>query len=214
MEYIHNKALELASNALTLTDDAILKFTSRPALPEPLACKTGCHYCCFNLPQVTPPEALLIGYHVDQTFTDGQKHALNERIKKIRKKTSGKPLDEILMMRHELPCVFLRQSMCMVYRVRPAVCRACSSTSAAHCETIFKSRNHRARLRCYEQIREIFLTVHARLIDRCREMGCQSEPLHITEAMEEYFTHPAPVDAWQRGEAVFHLDKIPLKSDG
>jgi Fe-S-cluster containining protein len=201
-----NLALEPALSALNWTDEAMEKFTSLESLPEPIDCKPGCHFCCFNQPVVTPPEALLIGHHVDQTFTGEQKRALNERIRKIRKKTSGKPLDEILMMRHELPCVFLRKSMCMVYKVRPAVCRTCSSTSAAHCETIFESRNHRARLRCYQQIRDIFHTVHSRLIDRCREMGCQSEALQITGAMENYFRHPAPIDAWLQGKTVFHID--------
>ena len=79
MENIKNRALELASNALSWTDEAIQKFTALESLPEPLDCKPGCHYCCFNLPMVTPPEALLIGHHLDQTFTDQQKQTLNTK---------------------------------------------------------------------------------------------------------------------------------------
>ena len=101
--------------------------------------------------------------------------------------------------------LFLQKSMCMVYTVRPAVCRTCTSTSAEHCEMIFESRNHRARLRCYPKIREIFHTVHSRLIDRCREMNCQSEALQIQAAIEDYLDHPQPFDAWFQGETVFHL---------
>lgn len=68
-----NKILELVSDALQWTDDAIQKFTSLESLPKPLDCKPGCHYCCFNLPVVTPPEALFIGHHVEQNFTDQEK---------------------------------------------------------------------------------------------------------------------------------------------
>lgn len=201
-----NSTLALVADALDWTDAEIRKFTSLDSLPEPIDCKPGCDYCCYNLPMVTPLESLLIGRHLDRVCTDAQKHALNEKIRQIHKKTSGKPFDEIVMMRHELPCIFLEESMCMVYGVRPAVCRACTSTSAEHCRMIFESGNHRARLRCYPQIREIFHTVHLRLIGLCREMGCQSDPLPVHEATENYLRHPAPLDAWLRGEAVFHPD--------
>ena len=203
MENIQNRALELASNALSWTDEAIQNFTSLESLPEPLDCKPGCHYCCFNLPMVTPPEALLIGHHIDQTFTDQQKQTLNTRIQKILKKIAGKPSDEIFMMRHELPCIFLEESMCLIYAVRPVVCRTCSSTSATHCKMIFENRNHRARLRCYQQIREIFHTVHSRLANHCLEIGCQSDPLPLAEATRDYFNHPEPIDAWFQGKIVF-----------
>jgi len=204
MENIQNRALELASNALSWTDEAIQNFTSLESLPEPLDCKPGCHYCCFNLPMVTPPEALLIGHHIDQTFTDQQKQTLNTRIQKILKKIAGKPSDEIFMMRHELPCIFLEESMCLIYAVRPVVCRTCSSTSAAHCKIIFENRNHRARLRTYPQMYGILQTVHSRLIEFCREKGCQSDVLRLSEAIEDYFKHPNAIDAWFQGEIIFH----------
>ncbi|MBW2193304.1 MAG: YkgJ family cysteine cluster protein [Deltaproteobacteria bacterium] len=198
--------LELAKTELVWTDEAIDKLLANESLPEPIDCKPGCHYCCFNLPMVTPLEALLIGHHLDQTLTDAQKHALREKIRKIQQKIYGKPFDDVLMMRHELPCIFLTESMCMIYGVRPAVCRTCTSTSAEHCQLIFESRNHRARLRCYPQIREIFHIVHSRLIDRCREMGCQSDALHIHGATEDYFRHPEPIDAWLSGESIFQIN--------
>lgn len=200
----NNTALELASNALHWTDDAIHKFTSLESLPEPLDCKPGCHFCCYNLPIVTPPEALLIGHYVAQNFTDQDKQELIGRIQKVLERIDGLKPDEIAMMRHELPCIFLEDGMCVAYKVRPAVCRTCSSTSAEHCKMIFESGNHRARLRCYQHIREIFQTVHSRLIDRCREMGCQADALPLAEGLRDYLKHPCPIKAWLQGQIVFH----------
>ncbi len=207
MGNFENKALEFASNALSWTDEAIQKFVLQESLPEPLDCKPGCHYCCYNLPMVTPPEALLIGHHLDQTFTDQQKQTLNTKIQKILKKIAGKPSDEIFMMRHELPCIFLKKSMCLIYEVRPAVCRTCTSTSAEHCKMIFETRNHRARLRCYQQIREIFHTVQTGLLNRSKEMGCQTGFFYVAKTMKDYFRHPEPIDAWLQGEIVFRISK-------
>jgi hypothetical protein len=107
-------------------------------------------------------------------------------------------------MRHELPCVFLEESMCLIYAIRPVVCRTCSSTSAAHCKMIFETRNHRARLRTYPQLYGILQTVHSRLTEFCRKNGCQSDTLHLPEATNDYFKHPDAIDAWSRGEIIFH----------
>jgi len=211
MSYFKNKALGLASTGLRWTDDNMERFANLESLPEPLNCRQGCHYCCYNQPMVTPPEALFIGHHVEQTFSDKDQKELIVKIKKILKTTNGKKPDEIAMMRHDLPCIFLQDGMCMVYKVRPAVCRTCCSTSADHCKSIFESRNHRARLRCYEQVREILKTVHLHLVDRCRKMGCQSDFLYIAEAIGDYLKHPNPIEAWLQGEKIFHK-RLGLRS--
>ena len=199
-----NETLELARAVLKQTDDAIQKFVSLESLPEPLDCKPGCHYCCYNQPMVTPPEALLIGRHIKETFTDQQKQTLNVKITKILEKIAGKQPDEIFMMRHELPCIFLEDSMCLIYPVRPVVCRTCSSTSSAHCKMIFETKNHRARLRTYPQMYGILQTIHSRLIEFCREKGCQSDTLGLSGAIKDYFKHPNSIDAWFQGEIIFH----------
>ena len=205
MKSTDNEVLKLARAALKQTDDAIQKFVSLEPLPELLDCKPGCHYCCFNQPMVTPPEALLIGHQVKQTFTEHEKLELSDRIKKLLAQTDGRSPDEIVMMRHELACIFLQNGMCMIYQVRPAICRACSSTSTKHCEMIFKSRDHMSRLRCYPQIHEIFKTIHTELVNQCRKMGCQSDFLRIAEAIRDFLKHPNPIGAWLQGEIVFHL---------
>jgi Fe-S-cluster containining protein len=205
MNQITDNFLKWASNELRRADGAILKFLSLESLPEPIECKPGCHYCCFNLPIVTPPEALLIGDHLHRTFTHRQIQSLNRRNRKIIEKIAGKRMDEIFMMRHGLPCIFLNENMCMIYPVRPAVCRACCSTRAAHCKMIFETRNHRSRLRSYPQLREIFEAVHLRFIEFCREKGCQSAALKLSDAVEDYFSHPNPIAAWLRGEIVFRF---------
>ncbi|NTV28434.1 MAG: YkgJ family cysteine cluster protein [Methanothrix sp.] len=198
------KAIELVRYWLDWMDDAIESIVSLERLPEPIDCQPGCHYCCYNQPIVTPPEALLIGHSVEETFTDRERSELFERMVSILELTRDKGQDEIVIMRHELPCIFLINGMCSVYEVRPAICRACSSTSAEHCATVFESRDTRARLRCYAQIREIFQTAHAGLIESCEDMGCQADFLLIAEAMRDYFQHPRPIEAWLDGEKVFH----------
>ena len=200
---IKNNILEQILKELRRTDGAIRRFLSLESLPEPIECKPGCHYCCYNQPMVTPPEALLIGHHIALTFNDQQKQTLNVKIKKILRKIDGRHPDKIFMMRHELPCVFLEESMCLIYTVRPVVCRICTSTNAAHCKTIFETRNHRARLQTYPQMYGILQTIHARLIAFCREKECQSDMLRLSQAIEDYFKHPHAIDSWNQGKIIF-----------
>jgi len=203
MEDVKNKALELASTALDWTDREIRQFTSHESLPKAIECKTGCHYCCFNQPVVTPPEALLIGYYVEQTFADQEKQELIHRINHVVEKTNGKTPDQIAMIRYELPCIFLKDGMCRIYKVRPVVCRTCTSIDAAHCKMVFESRDHLARLRCYHHIRDIFQMVQTNMVSRCREMGCQSDLLFMAEAIRDYLNSPNPIEAWLQGKRNF-----------
>lgn len=205
MRDVNINALEAAEAALNRTDDAIQKFLSRRSLPEPLDCKSGCHYCCFNLPVVTPLETLFLGHHVDLVFMDHEKQKMFKRIERILSRIKGMRTYEIVMMRHELPCIFLQDRMCTIYPVRPVVCRTCSSTSSEHCKMIFETRNHRARLQCYQGIREIFQTVQTDLIHRSQEMGCQSDLLYLAEGIRDYFRHPRPIEAWLEGDIVFNI---------
>ncbi len=144
-----------------------------------------------------------MGHHVEQTFTDQEKQALIHRIKHVVDVTNGKTPDEIAMIRYELPCIFLKDGMCMVYNVRPVVCRTCTSIDAKHCKDVFESRDHMARLRCYHHIRDIFQRVQKDLVNKCREMGCQSDLLFMAEALRDYFKHPNPIKAWLGGKRIF-----------
>jgi Fe-S-cluster containining protein len=204
MENLRNKILDLATNTLFRADEAIQEFISHASLTEPFGCKPGCHFCCYNQPMVTPPEALLIGHHIEQSFRDQQKQKLNAKIQMILNKMAGKRSDEIFMMRHELPCIFLEESMCLIYAARPVVCRTCSSTHASHCKMIFETRNHRARLQTYPQMYGILQTIHSSLIAFCREKGCQSDTLRLSEAIKDYFIHPHAIDAWIQGKIIFN----------
>lgn len=206
MQTPDHKVLALATDALRQTDFAIQEFVSQTSLPEPLDCKPGCHYCCYNLPVVTPPEVLLIGHRVEQTFTDQAKQEILQRIHIIQKRINELSPYEVAMLRHELPCIFLEGGMCAVYEVRPVVCRTCTSTSAQHCKMIFETRNHRARLRCYQYIREIFQTAQRDLVNSCRKLGCQSDLIHVAEGIRDYFKHPRPIEAWLQGETVFQIE--------
>jgi len=48
---------------------------SRDASSE-IACKAGCPYCCSMQISITPPEAIVLGVHVVETYDTGAKNDL------------------------------------------------------------------------------------------------------------------------------------------
>lgn len=91
-------------------------------LPE---CKPGCASCCHARVEVSDPEALHIAGEVRQ-WPEPERLALIARLR-------AKSMDEGVSLRDRLPCAFLREGLCSIYAVRPAVCRKAHSLSAQAC---------------------------------------------------------------------------------
>ncbi|MBW2011320.1 MAG: YkgJ family cysteine cluster protein, partial [Deltaproteobacteria bacterium] len=131
------KALELGENILRLGDHIIQSFESKQPNYAQIACKSGCHFCCFAQVSLTPPEALLIGNYVEKSYTDRDKQDLMKRFDKNLELTHGKSLEQRVKVWYDTPCIFLKNKKCTVYEVRPFICRAWHSLNLAQCKKAF-----------------------------------------------------------------------------
>lgn len=121
-------ALTIGLSAISLAEQLILRVEAENSLPRPIVCRAGCPYCCFNhVVELTPPEALLIGQHVEQHFSAGEKQGLLKRVARTLALKAGKGKREAAAIRPELPCPFLGEERCLVFPVRPLLCRAMHS---------------------------------------------------------------------------------------
>lgn len=195
-------ALDLALNAMVWADHLLDRFEAESPTPQPLACKKGCDFCCFNQIELTPPEALLLGHYVAQNFSPQERSLLLKRVARSLNLRSGKSKSEIARMRQELPCPLLRAGSCRVYPVRPLLCRAMHALDAGECERELKSQG--LALGAYYSHRyDLVLSIAAGLMDGCRALGCQSGALDLAWALEDYFQAERPGERWIQGEAVF-----------
>lgn len=196
------QVLELARNTLMLADHLVFRFETEHPLPQPLACHAGCHFCCFNQIELTPPEALLLGHHVDRHFSREEKSRLLEQVDRTLRKMSGKSKVELARLRHDLPCPLLQDGRCTVYGVRPLLCRAMHSLDAAHCEQELAAPDLVA-VAYYAHRDEIILSLAAGLMEGCRAGGWQSRPLNLVRALREFCTQTGCLERWLQGEQVF-----------
>jgi len=83
------KALELAGAAHFLAGYLSGQVEAINPLPQAVACREGCDWCCYNQVEVTAPEALLLGHFVAANFSPAEKESLLERIMRTQALTAG-----------------------------------------------------------------------------------------------------------------------------
>ena len=89
-------------------------------------CKAGCDFCCKNRSiEVTLPEALFIAEQIKKLPEADQA----ELVARLRKTVAA-------IQNNQQPeaCTFLNDSQCMIYHMRPSVCRKAHSQSVKACE--------------------------------------------------------------------------------
>lgn len=195
-------ALETALSALIRTDHLVALFESEKGLPSPIACLPGCHFCCYNQIEVTPPEALLLGDYLEKNFSAEDRRILRRDLDRLAALKAGKSKKEIANIRQELPCPFLAAGRCRVYPVRPLVCRAMHALDAGECQAAFRSGGL-AAVAHYAHRRVFAMSVVKGLLDGCRKLGCQSGYLDLAAALQEVLALPDPISQWLQGGKVF-----------
>ena len=203
---VAERALEIAASAFHLTDHLAGRFEAENPLPQPIICEAGCDACCYNQVELTPPEALLIGHHIEAYFPEAAKELLLGHVARIMQLTAGKGKAEIAARRRQIPCPLLGKRTCSVYPIRPLVCRAMHGLDAARCEAELRAGSLAASS-YYAHRHEIAVSVSAGVLAGCREMGCQAATLNLAQALHDFFSQENPVERWINGEEVFGSSK-------
>jgi hypothetical protein len=196
------RALEIAMSAFFLADHLVGRFEAEHQLSQPIACQAGCDACCYNLVELTPPEALLIGHHMAQHFSEEEKDAVLANAARTLALTAGKSKAEIAVMRWHLPCPLLLDRRCSVYGIRPLVCRAMHGLDATRCAADLESGSLTASS-YYAHRQDLALSVSAGLLSGCQAIACQSATLNLAQALHDFFSQTNPVERWLNGEEVF-----------
>lgn len=173
-------------------------------LPErvPLACASGCAFCCYHPVDITPPEAFAIATYVQTSLTPAAGDAIYARIAAHAERISGLSYEEHAQAR--IPCALLVDSRCSVYPCRPFACRAWNSTSAARCETIFTHGNPMTMIppldmRVYEAVWAVAHGVTGGL----QQSRLDGKSYELHSSLHRVLATPEAAHRWVQGEDVF-----------
>jgi len=198
-----DKVLELALSAFYFADHVIQVVEANSPLPQPIACQEGCHFCCCNQVELTPPEALSLGHFVEQYFPDAKKKDLIEALRHSVELQAGKSKAEMARIRP--PCPLLEDRKCSAYPARPLVCRAMHSLDTKKCKSAYEKRDLTSPP-YYAHRHDISFSISQGLLAGCQAAACQAAPLELSRALLDYFTQPSPIERWLRGEEVFYIE--------
>jgi Fe-S-cluster containining protein len=199
---VPERALEIPLSAFFLADHLTRRFEAEAELPHPVACQSGCDSCCYNQVELTPPEALLIGHHIAQKFSQADKDLLLDHVARIMEIIKAMGPKESAVRRREIPCPLLVNKTCSVYPARPLVCRAMHGLDRERCAAELRTGSL-AGSQYYAHRHEIALSVSAGLKEGCKAAGLQSGTLNLTRALHDFFTREDAVERWINGEEVF-----------
>jgi Fe-S-cluster containining protein len=192
----------VAGSAFFFGNHVINVVETATPLPHPLACLEGCNFCCYNLLEVTPPEALFLGYYVEREFSDLEKRELLEVLEKAAAFRAGKDKKQLAGMRQELACPLLKDGRCAAYPARPLMCRAMHSLDAAQCREAFY-QGDRVSPPYYAHRHDITFAIGQGLLAGCRAAGLQSRALELSRALLDCLTQERPRERWIQGEEIF-----------
>ncbi len=203
------RTVELARNAMAATSRLAEALLSR-APAGAVACKAGCDHCCHQPVGVTPPEALAIFAHLQQTLTSEELVGVASRLSERERETRG--LSSAERFSPDQPCPFLDRGECSIYEVRPLACRGMNSLDAEECRTRLRDPDARAAFlargsggRSFMEPIRAFHAVSAGLQLSLSELyGLDMRPLELTLALDLLLNGPESSSAdWLRGTHSF-----------
>ncbi|OIQ49369.1 hypothetical protein BerOc1_01294 [Pseudodesulfovibrio hydrargyri] len=148
----------------------------------PLACKRGCIHCCYNQVALTEPEALFLGLHLLGTRSPERLRGLADRAQALADGLKGKSWQEIGMIRHRLPCLFLEDGGCSVYPARPLACRGWNSVDERMCLLSNLSEDALTPIENHPIVREIADGIQTGLLRGASSLGLEAGYLLMARA--------------------------------
>jgi len=96
----------------------------------PIACRSKCDHCCYQSVSITAPEALRIAHYLT-THKSNLVRRFIFKLETLNKKIEGKTPAQRGQL--NLPCAFLENGKCNIYKVRPLLCQKHTSLNLNEC---------------------------------------------------------------------------------
>lgn len=168
-----------------------------------IACAAGCASCCVVNVAVLMPEAIALVRYVRQIESSGPGAALSERVRGLYQKICG--LSEQERLRLQLTCAFLSdQGRCLIYPLRPLMCRSVSSTDPASCRAALTAPHAAEAPSVVMNLLQKQLCDQAfiALADALRAQGLDDRSTSLNTAAYQLLHQPGLAAAWLQGGPV------------
>lgn len=194
------RLLAMMRGALARVEALVNRVNGLVPPPRPIACRSGCPYCCHIRVTASPPEILHIAEHIRTAWPADRRAALQRKLATLESLGHGR--DDIAREAMRLPCAMLLDNCCSIHDIRPISCRAVASVDVAACRRSYDSR-------MAEPVPQVTLQLNAAngvgygLIAGLVEAGYRLENLELIAALRIALEEDDAARRWLHGEGLF-----------
>jgi hypothetical protein len=163
-------------------------------------CGPGCGSCCMVNVSTLLPEGLVISRFLHRqsgAVVELARHRLEELWCAVR----GLDDDERLFARRS--CAFLdERGYCLIYPVRPLLCRSISSTSAQSCRDALNAKplGEESVVLMYQYQQDLYETLFSGVADGVEACGLDGRSLQLAGLVRYLLKQPDAEKRWQQGQ--------------
>lgn len=176
-------------------------------IPEDVACRSGCTYCCHTRVSTSIPEVLVIADSLRHSWTDEQLTCLSARVQQLCQQ--GQPQDQHWWHASQTACPFLSDTsgLCTIYPIRPFTCRSHHSLSREDCRCGYESRRA-DEIPCYPLLRRMIDLYSSAFILALRQHNLASYQVALVPALNLALNDPQIGQHWLAGDDPFRSAAI------
>ncbi|MCW9033995.1 MAG: YkgJ family cysteine cluster protein [Rhodospirillales bacterium] len=174
------KFMALMKHVFEVSDLIGKQFQKMFPIEKPLACKSGCSFCCSNITVMTKPAFAIYALYYSKIISDGlaYDHAAQQALTK-----------------HQ-DCCLLKEGACSIYPARPLVCRLFHSYDFNECLAHNFSRSGTSA--------EFgLIAVFNGLEKGLKELGLDCNDIAFNQAIGLLLSEEYIAEKWLAGEKVF-----------
>ena len=176
----------------------------------PLACTSGCDWCCHLAVSACPHEVFLAADWIRKHLPAAQIDEILRRARAVIEETKGLPWKQRTL--RVIPCPLLFNKTCVAYPVRPAACIGWHSYDARLCEMYVKGDKDMRIKQCHEIREGTYLVAHATAEVLTKYGFAASGEVDLVKALTLVLETPDAAQQWVAGHRLF--PPILNESDG
>lgn len=168
-----------------------------------VACAAGCASCCVVSVAVLMPEAIALADHVRTVLPPEFSLALAQRVEAHYRQVRG--LQEQQRLNLQASCAFLSaQGNCLVYPLRPLMCRSVSSNDPANCRAALSAADPETAppVLMNLQQKQLCDSVFIQLAQAVAALGLDDRSTTLACAVHHLLQQPGLAAAWLQGGPV------------
>ncbi len=173
----------------------------------PIACKSGCAFCCHLRVTVAPHEAIALFRHLRLEIPAALAQEIERRV--LANADQIAHMTEAQHWSTNLKCAFLVDGACSAYSARPMACALHHSLDVDACEDSYQNpADHSVGIRKLDVIERTMAATQAGTKQALEGLGLSAEPMELHTAVAAVLRDQSLIARWRSGRPLLRRRTI------